>query len=137
MNRGRREVHDRAHASSYEPVGHHLRVLSRHRDHGDVGPLARGVVFELRHAAHTDAVDHPADELRVVVVNAQHTKTALRKSAITHQRRADLACADDVHLPFAAQTKNLTQLTDELANVVSSTALAERAEEAQVLPHLR
>src|SRR5688572_16558974 len=135
LHRG--EVHDGANARLHDARHHLLCGLCRHREYRDVDFLSSDVLFERREVANREAVDPLAYLGGVSVVHADDVEPTLLESTILRERTPDLARADDDHAPLAAESEDVAQAGGELGNGVAEASLAERAEEGEVLPHLR
>ena len=113
-----------------------LRLVARHGQHHDVGMFALDVALELRDVADGNALELPADLVRIVVVGGEDAEAALAESAILGEGRADLTGADDDDAPFAAESEDLAQASGQLGHGVAEPALSEGPEEGEVLSHL-
>src|SRR5256886_15732440 len=83
------------------------------------------------------AVPAGADLLRVLVVDRGDVEAALPKAGVLHERAADATRADQHDAIGAAQAQNVPDPGGELGDGIAQAALAERAEEREVLAHLR
>src|SRR5262249_44565594 len=83
-----------------------------------------------------DALHRPANLCRVAVVGSQDVEPALLEAAILHERRSDLARADDDDAPPPSQAEYFAQTAGQFRHGVAQSALPERAEEREVLAHL-
>src|SRR5207247_2035949 len=124
------------HARLDELVGYFLRRLRRGHEDGDVGRLLLQVARDVAYIAHHQPVPAGADLARVFVIYRRDMEAALPKPRILGQRPADAPGAHqhDSIGPFEPQ--DLPQPTRELGHGVAEPALAEGAEEREVLAHL-
>src|SRR5437870_6742519 len=135
LDRG--EVEDRLHPRMHQAIGHLLRgIRGRHED-GDVGRLALEVALDVADVAHHHAVPAGADFLRVLVVNRRHVEAALPKAGVLNQRAADPPCPDEDDAVAALKPEDAADPRSELRDGIAEAALAEGAEEGQVLANLR
>src|SRR6266702_4659393 len=135
LHRG--EVEDGLHPRAHQPVHHLLRRLGRGDDDGDVARLLGEVGVQVADVADHQTVPAGADLLRVLVVNRGDVEAALPEAGILYQRAADPAGADQYDAVRASQAQDVANPRGELRDGIAQAALAERAEEREVLAHLR
>ena len=78
-----------------------------------------------------------ADLGGIAVEDGHDVEAALPEAAVLHQRAADLARADHADLIAPLEPEDLAEPIGQLGHRIAEAALAERAEEREVLPHLR
>src|SRR5437667_2651906 len=135
LHRG--DVEDRLRPRAHQPVHHLLRRLGRGDDDGDVAGLLGEVGVQVADVADHETVPAGADFLRILVVNRGDVEAALPEAGILYQRAADPAGANQHDAVRASQAQDVANPRGELRDRVAQTALAERAEEREVLAHLR
>src|SRR5438876_2708401 len=133
----RSEVEDCLHPRAHQPVHHLLRRLGRGDDDGDVARLLGEVGVQVADVADHETVPAGADLLRIFVVNRGDVEAALPEAGILYQRAADPAGADQHDAVRASQAQDVANPRGELRDGIAQAALAERAEEREVLAHLR
>ena len=89
-----------------------------------------------------DVLDAHAAELLsdlggVAVEDGHEVEAAAPEAAVLHQGAADLARADQRHAVVPREAEDLAKRLDQFGDGVAESALPERAEEREVLPHLR
>src|SRR2546422_5880733 len=135
LHRG--EVEDRVHPRAHQPVHHLLRRLGRGDDDGDVARLLGEVGVQVADVADHETVPAGADLLGIFFVNRGDVEAAMPEAGILHQRAADPAGADQYDAVGASQAQVVANPRGERRNGIAQAALAERAEEREVLAHLR
>src|SRR2546430_12580557 len=92
---------------------------------------------DVANVAHHQPVPAGADLARVFVIDRRDMEAALPKPGILGQRPADAPGADQHDSIGPLEPQDLPQPTRELGHGVAEPALAEGAEEREVLAYLR
>src|SRR5712691_6014004 len=132
----RREVEDRLHARLHQLVHHLLCRLGRRHDDRDVGRLLLEIGRDLLHVPDDQSVPAGPDLLPVLVVDGRDVEAALAETGVLHQRAADPSRAYEHDAVGALEAEDVADLGGELAHRIAQAALAERAEEREILAHL-
>src|SRR5207247_224572 len=114
----------------------HASLAGGHDDR-DVGRLLLQVARDVAHVADYETVPARADLARVPVVNRRDVEAALPKPRVLHQRPADASRPDEHDAVRPLQPQDVAQARGELGDGVAEPPLAERAEEREILTHLR
>src|SRR4051794_7384905 len=133
----RREVEDCLAPEREQPVGDRLRRLGRGDQHRHVDRLTPELLLQRVDAENGQAVPLPADLARVAVEDGDDIEPALAEAAVLDQRTADLPRPDQRDPVAPLEPQNFPETVGQLGHRIPQAALAERAEEGEVLPHLR